>query len=94
MRTIIPLTAFLALSITAARADEWCGFIDKAHAPVHCGYSSLTECKQSLSDKKDAYCMPDPGFASLRNTQIKIAAREMHQAAKLQDAGRSPSGGR
>jgi hypothetical protein len=80
MRTLIPLTALLALAIstatvTAARADEWCSFIDKAHARVHCGYSSLTGCKQSLSEQKGAYCMHDPGFAKLQSTQIKVAAR-------------------
>ena len=75
MRTIISLTALLALSITAARADEWCSFIDKANAPVHCGFSSLNECKQSLSDEKNAYCMHDPGFASVQTPQIKVAVR-------------------
>ena len=75
MRHTIALAALLAL-ITAsnARAEEWCGFIDKEHAPVHCGYSSLAECKQAIGDKKDAYCMPDPGFASLRGDgRVKIA---------------------
>jgi hypothetical protein len=65
MRHLIPLTALLALiTISTARAAEWCGFIDKEHSPVHCGYSSLAECKQSLGDKKDGYCMPNPDFAS------------------------------
>ena len=74
MRTIIPLTALLVLTITAARADEWCSFVDKANARVRCGYSSLSECKQSLSETKDGYCMPDPGFASV-HARIKVAAR-------------------
>ncbi|HTT48811.1 MAG TPA: hypothetical protein VMG39_12515 [Pseudolabrys sp.] len=75
MRTIISLTAFFALTLTAANAAEWCGFIDKDHAPVHCGYSSLAECKQSVGDKKDGYCMPDPGFASREDGRIKVASR-------------------
>ena len=75
MRNTIALAALLALlAISTASAAEWCGFVDKAHAPVHCGYSSLTECKQSLADKKDAYCMPDPGFASLQSGQVKLAS--------------------
>lgn len=45
-----------------ARADEWCGFKDKQGAQVHCGYSSLQECKE-LTGAKDSVCMPDPGFA-------------------------------
>ena len=75
MRTIISLTAFFALTLTAANAAEWCGFIDKDHAPVHCGYSSLAECKQSVGDKKDGYCMPDPGFAGRDDGRVKVASR-------------------
>lgn len=75
MRLVMPLAALLALSLSAANAAEWCGFIDKAHAPVHCGYSSLDECKQSLADQQNGYCMPDPGFARLENERIKLAAR-------------------
>jgi len=59
-----------------ASAQDWCGFLDKAHAQVKCGYSSLQECQQAFgekkaSDKKDAdknlgagdnatVCLPDP----------------------------------
>jgi len=65
MRHTLLLAALLALTtLSTARAYEWCGFIDKDNSPVRCGYSSLAECQQSLLDKKDAYCMPDPGFAS------------------------------
>jgi hypothetical protein len=55
---------FLAASMPPASAAEWCGFIDKDHAKVTCGYSSLAVCKQALGDKKDAVCMPDPSFAA------------------------------
>lgn len=65
MRHTLLLAALLALTtLSTARANEWCAFVDKEHSPVRCGYSSLAECQQSLLDKKDAYCMPDPGFAS------------------------------
>lgn len=76
MRHTIALTALLALvTTTTAGAAEWCGFIDKERAPVQCGYSSLEQCKQSLGDKKDAYCMPDPGFASRDDGgRIKLAS--------------------
>jgi len=76
MRTIIPLAALFALiTVTAARADEWCSFIDKAHAPVHCGYSSLADCKQSIGDSKNGYCMPDPSFASRAvGARLKLAS--------------------
>ncbi len=75
MRHTIALAALLALiAVSTARAEEWCGFIDKEGAPVHCGYSSLEQCKQSTGDKKDAYCMPDPGFASLQSGRVKLAS--------------------
>ena len=57
-----------------AGAQDWCGFRDKAHSQVRCGYSSLQECQQALGEKKEtgkkdvdknggekaAVCMPDP----------------------------------
>ncbi len=57
------LAASFMISIPSARAQEWCGFLDKEHSQVRCGYSSLAHCKQSLGDKKDAICMPSPSFA-------------------------------
>jgi len=52
-----------ALSAPASAAD-WCGFHQKAHSLVRCGYSSLQQCKQALSEKKNgdqtAVCLPDP----------------------------------
>ena len=45
---------FSPLQFPFARAKEWCGFLDKKHARVRCGYSSQAERKQSLGGKKDA----------------------------------------
>ena len=64
MRHAIALATLFALTLTAANAAEWCGFIDKENAPVRCGYSSLEKCQKALADKTGAYCIPDPGFAS------------------------------
>lgn len=75
MRHVIALAALFAVMLTAANAAEWCGFVDKARSQVRCGYSSLSECKQSLGDEKDAYCIPDPGFASRDSGRLKIASR-------------------
>jgi hypothetical protein len=54
----------LALSGTTASAQDWCGFHQKAGSRVHCGFSSLQQCKQALSEKKDGdkgvTCLPDP----------------------------------
>ena len=57
------LMAMLAQPLPA-RAGDWCGFHQKAHARVNCGYSSLETCKRALADKKtgdkSVTCMPDP----------------------------------
>ena len=76
MRHALALAGLFALTLSAANAAEWCGFIDKEHAQVRCGYSSLAQCQQALVDKTGAYCMPDPGFASLRNRgRVKLASK-------------------
>jgi len=74
MRHIIPLAAALALiAASAAHADAWCGFLDKKHSRVHCGYSSLAQCKQAIGDNKNAYCIPDPSFARREDGRVQIA---------------------
>ena len=69
MRILIGLAAGLSLAAALsapAAAQDWCGFHQKAHSIVRCGYSSLQECKQALSGKKDGdkavICLPDPSF--------------------------------
>jgi hypothetical protein len=58
--------ALAGLLATPAAAADWCGFQQKAHSRVQCGFSSLQQCKQALSDKKDkdgdksVTCLPDP----------------------------------
>ena len=68
------IAAFL-VSIPSARAEEWCGFLDKEHSQVRCGYSSLAECRQAIGDK-DAICIPDPNFAGRENSKhVHVASR-------------------
>jgi len=71
MRVVLVLATagLLAGSLSAARAGEWCGFLDKDHAPVHCGYSSLNQCQQALLDQKGAYRMPSPDFAQTKTVR-------------------------
>jgi hypothetical protein len=38
---------------------SWCGFHDKAGARVRCGFSSHSDCKQTLGDK-GTICIVDP----------------------------------
>ncbi len=77
MRVFLGLTAagLVAASLSSAGAEEWCGFVDRAGAQVRCGFSSLAECQQTVGDKKDAYCMPDPAFASRgHDVRFRLAA--------------------
>jgi hypothetical protein len=76
MRLLTALIAIGLLStfLSSARAEDWCGFIDKDHSRVRCGFSSADECKQAVGDSKDAYCMPDPYFAALERARIRLAA--------------------
>jgi hypothetical protein len=59
----LAIAGALALAAPSAQAENWCGFQQKAHSRVRCGYSSLQECKQALADKKDGdkgvICVPD-----------------------------------
>lgn len=72
MRLLFGLIAVagFAASLSPARAEHWCGFIDKANAQVQCGYSSIAECKQATGDKKDAVCLPDPSFAKVEGREL------------------------
>ena len=69
MRNLLGLivVGLVAGSIVPAQAENWCGFHQKANSPVHCGFSSLAQCKQALGIKnkktKGATCRLDPSFA-------------------------------
>jgi hypothetical protein len=60
----LALAGALMLSAGPAGAADWCGFHQKVHSRVRCGYSSLQVCKQALAEKKTGdktvTCMPNP----------------------------------
>ncbi len=64
----VVLAGLMAGTVVPACAEQWCGFIPEARERVRCGYSSLQQCRQALSDrtkeKKDSaggiVCLPDP----------------------------------
>ena len=70
MRVLLGLVVagLLAGSFASARAEEYCGFLDQAHARVRCGFTSIKQCKEALGHKKDAVCMPSPSFAKRGQT--------------------------
>jgi hypothetical protein len=65
MRVLLGLAAagLIAASFSAARAENYCGFLDQAHARVRCGFTSVKDCQHALRHKKDAVCVPSPSFA-------------------------------
>jgi len=67
------IAGLFAASISSAYAGEWCGFLDKEGSRIRCGFSSLDECKQTIGDKKGAYCMPDPNFAKRGRANVQLA---------------------
>ena len=69
----VAIAATIAASIPSAHAEEWCGFLDREHSKVRCGYSSLIECKQSIGDK-NAICIPDPSFAGIQQSARVLLA--------------------
>jgi len=73
MRVLLSLVVagLVAGSLASARAEEYCGFLDQAHAPVRCGFTSIKDCKQALHHKKDAVCMPSPSFAKRIATGVR-----------------------
>ena len=65
------VTGLLAGSLASANAQEWCGFLDKDHARVRCGFTSIKDCKQALGHKKNAVCMPSPSFANRTHASVR-----------------------
>ncbi len=65
---LLGFVAVAALTAAPVRAEEWCGFHDKAGSRVRCGYSSLTECEQKLAGKNPV-CIPSPEFAMRQHGQ-------------------------
>lgn len=58
---IILAAAFTALSVSAAHAQDWCGFSAQPHAIVQCGYSNLNSCESAIG--KGAMCYVNPYLA-------------------------------
>jgi Protein of unknown function (DUF3551) len=67
MRILLGIAAAAAIfaSIPSARAaGDYCGFVDREHSRVRCGFTSIEQCKQAIGDK-DAICIPNPEFAAI-----------------------------
>lgn len=72
MRVLLGLAAagLVAASLATAHAENYCGFLDQAHARVRCGFTSIKDCKHALHHKKDAVCVPSPSFAKRKPMSV------------------------
>ena len=80
MRILLGLAVAAAVYATipsARAAGDWCGFLDKEHSQVRCGFTSVQQCKQAIGDKS-AICIPDPEFAAIdRRDRIGFSRRHI-----------------
>lgn len=67
---LMSLMTPLALTATAARADQWCGSGSQKDAVVQCGYSTVSQCEDAVG--KGGRCFVDPDVAR-DFTPIKLA---------------------
>jgi hypothetical protein len=54
MRILLGLAvaATVYATIPSARAvEEYCGFLDREHSQVRCGFTRVQQCKQAIGDK-------------------------------------------
>jgi hypothetical protein len=58
---IVVAAAVLALSATAAQAEEWCGYTAKDNAVIECGYTTASDCSTAVG--KGGTCFVDPDTA-------------------------------
>lgn len=67
----LAVAGLLAGSLSPARAEEYCGFLDKDHARVRCGFESVKDCEHALGHKKIAICVPSPSFAKRTSVSVR-----------------------
>ncbi len=61
----LALAATVYATIPSAHAaGDYCGFVDREHSQVRCGFTNVQQCKQAIGDK-NAICIPNPDFAAI-----------------------------
>jgi hypothetical protein len=77
---IILAAALTALSASGAKADEWCGYATHDNAVVECGYTTATDCENSVG--KRGVCFIDPDLA-LGNKHATPLPRHLDATPRL-----------
>jgi hypothetical protein len=58
---IVVAAAALTLSVTGAKADQWCGYTAQQDAVIECGYTTAADCTTAVG--KGGMCFVDPDLA-------------------------------
>ena len=59
-----------ALAVTAARADEWCGYATQKDSVVECGYMSSADCETAVGKGGMCFIDPDIAFNAARTAPV------------------------
>jgi hypothetical protein len=70
---IILAAALTALSGSAARADDWCGYTTHEDAVIECGYTTAAQCESAVGKGGMCFIDPDMALNSKRATTIARA---------------------
>jgi hypothetical protein len=76
--------AVIAMTATGARAADWCGYAAQPKAMIECGYSSVSECENTIG--KGAMCFVDPDYA-LNSRHAPLTAMPATAAKPKADRG-------
>lgn len=67
---IVLATALIALSASAAKADEWCGYASRDNAVIECGYTTAADCEGSVGKRGVCFVDPDLALGTRRATKL------------------------
>ena len=70
---IVVAAAALALSATAAQAEEWCGYTAKDNAVIECGYTTASDCSTAVGKGGTCFVDPDTALNTRRATPLLAA---------------------
>ena len=67
---IVLAAALMALSASAAKADEWCGYASRDNAVIECGYTTAAGCEDSVGKRGICYIDQDVALETTRATLL------------------------
>jgi hypothetical protein len=67
---IVLAATLTALSASAAKADEWCGYASRDNAVIECGYTTAADCEGSVGKRGVCFVDPDLALETKRATRL------------------------